>query len=114
MKDPPGQTSLVTIEAVEEASRKLDKIGIDRPIKDELELEEFMPTHQEVEQDVTSDEEEAWHGPSGAGDGWGSDPPCSLFARAFHSPSLTVLDFARRDAGRLSDDDFPTMNWPRS
>ena len=47
MKDPPGQTSLATIEAVEEASRKLDVIGIDRPIKD-------MP---EVEQDVTSDEE---------------------------------------------------------
>ena len=32
-------------------------IGIDRPIKDELELEEFMPKDQEVEQDVTSDEE---------------------------------------------------------
>ena len=35
MKDPLGQTSLATIEAVEEASRKLDKIGIDRPIQDE-------------------------------------------------------------------------------
>ena len=104
MKDPPGQTSLATIEAVEEASRKLDKIGIDRPIKDELELEELMPKDQEVEQDVTSDEESELGGMARPkrGRGWlGSNPPCSLFARALHSPSLTVPEFARRDAGRL-------------
>ena len=48
LKDPLGQTTQATVGAVEEASKKLDEIGIDRPIKDELELEEFMPKDQDV------------------------------------------------------------------
>ena len=39
------------------AFKKFDEIGIDRPIQDKLELDEFMPKDQGVEQEVTSEEE---------------------------------------------------------
>ena len=96
---------------------KLDEIGIDRPIKDELELEEFIPKYQGVEQDVISEEESGLGGlcgPHGAGVGWALGPPCYRYERVFRNPSLTEPDYAPRDVGRLNDDDFRTTTWPRN
>ena len=53
----PGRTSLASSEAVELESAKLDRLGVNRPIKDELELDAFNFKEPEVEQSETTDEE---------------------------------------------------------
>ena len=114
MKDPPGQTTLATQEAVVEASKKRDKIGIGRPIKDELELDEFMPKDQVAEQDVTSNEESELGGLERPkrGRGWlGVGPTLLLLRKGISQPFIDGAGLCSPgrwpiDRRRLPDNDL--------
>ena len=102
---------------MEEASKKLDEIGIDRPIKDELEFDEFMPKDQDVEQDVTSEEESELGGLARPkwGRGWlGVGPILLPLRKVFPNLSPKGPNFIRQDVGRLTDADFRITTWPRN
>ena len=77
------------MEAAEGASKTLDEIGIGSPSKNELELDEFMPKDQEVEQDVTSDGESELGGlkhPKRDRGWWGVGPTLLPFRKGFPKP----------------------------
>ena len=54
LRDPLGHVEVASKERVAEASDKLDEIGIRRPIKDELELDEFLPKDEILVQEATT------------------------------------------------------------
>mgnify|MGYP003318891647 CR=1 FL=1 len=85
LRDPLGHAEVASRERVEEASNKLDEIGIRRPIKDELELEEFMPKDQDIEQDATTDEEKELNNmkrPKRGEGWWGQGPPIRTWRKS--------------------------------
>ena len=48
---------LTTEEEINKVNDKLEDIGIHRPLKDELELKDYMPQDKELPGDPTSEEE---------------------------------------------------------
>ena len=56
-------SGLVAEADIEEGNRRLEAIGIDRPLKDGLEFEELAPKDVAVPGDITSEEETELDGP---------------------------------------------------
>ena len=73
LRDPPGSVAGIVTEAdIERESMRVDGLGVDRPIKDELELQDFAPKDREVPGDATSEEETELKGTKrpARGKGW--------------------------------------------
>ena len=62
-KDLPGATGgLISQALVKKENERLEEIGVGRPLKDELELNDYMPEDKELPGDITSEEESEMNG----------------------------------------------------
>ena len=58
LTDPPGSTKgIISAEKILAETCRVNEMGVDRPIKDELEIMDFIPKDQAVEGTPTSEEE---------------------------------------------------------
>ena len=110
--DPPGAVKgIVTEEMIQAESRRLDALGIDRPIKDELELKEFEPKDVEIEADITSEDESELQNvrrPKRGEGWWGHGPTMLPLRKSIPKPFSDGAGHCSQAGGQLRDADYRT------